>query len=132
MPASGTVTVVGAMVTPTMPISPSVAVTAAMSSPSYPGSLLRAVCVKVAVPATVSSSGAAARVTVWAVSQAAGVNVREALAPNVRLPSPPSFITGRSTLFWDVPALTVRSASPLARATAMITSAMGWEASRTV
>ena len=61
-----------------------------------------------AVPATASSSGAAARVTVWAVSQVAGVNVR------------------------DAPVLTVRSASPLARTTAMVTAAMGWEVSCTV
>ena len=71
--------------------------------------MLLAVCVKVAVPATVSASGAAARVTLCAVFQAAGVNVR------------------------DAPALTVRSASPpLARATAIVTSVVGWEVSRTV
>ena len=71
--------------------------------------MLLAVCVKVAVPATASSSGAAARVTVCAVSQAAGVNVR------------------------DAPALTVRSVSPpLARATAMVTSAVGAVFSLTV
>ena len=70
--------------------------------------MLLAVCVKVAVPATASASAAAARVTVWAVFQAAGVNVR------------------------DAPARTVRSVSPLARATAMVTSAVGAVFSRTV
>ena len=108
VPPSGTVTLVGAMVTPVVPVSPSVAVTSAMVNPSYLVSVLLAVCVKVAVPATASSSGAAARVTVWAVFQVAEVNVREA------------------------PALTVRSASPLARATAIVTSAVGWLVSRTV
>ena len=82
--------------------------------------MLLAVCVKVAVPATASSSGAAARVTVCAVSQVARVNVcpvSQSAGVNVR----------------DAPALTVRSASPpAARATAIVTSAVGWEVSRTV
>ena len=78
-----------------------------------------------AVPSTTSSSGAAARVTVCAVSQVAGANVREGPALTI-------LVTGKSTLFWDAPARTVRSASPPARATAMVTAAMGWEVSRTV
>ena len=96
------------MVTPTVPVSSSVAATSSMVMAAYPESVLLAVCVKVAVPATASSSAVAARVTVCALFQVARVNVR------------------------DAPALTVRSVSPLARATAMVTSAVGAVFSLTV